>query len=199
MNNKKKNNKISEFDKISAVYASLFVIFLITIIVVLIKLSNYFDKKKENEIQKNGKETIARIYERGSNKSTQHAYFEYYVNDKKYSFKSHLPNGAFYYEGEFFNLYYAPKDPEEAVVDYTCPIYLISQKIDTVHACIETILDEEQNIVYYTYIAHYENRYRTQQLPLNKKCFVGDSCSVEYLVDNPNVSRIILQSLRGKF
>lgn len=195
MSKKKKNKLKSKFDIFSTIQCILLFVFIATIIVAILKLINYYDAKQKAYILKNGKQTIGRIFETGSHKSTQHAYFEYYVNNIKHTVKSYPHYDGFYKLGEYFILIYDPNDPDEAIVDYTKPFFLKSQKIDSAQAYIENVInDNEDNIVTYSYLAGYKNQYRTQLLPKDKKYFLGDSCIVEYLIDHPRIARIILNS-----
>ncbi len=134
--------------------------------------------------------TIGRIVRLGSMKG-RYAVIEYYVDSTHYEFHDGAPKN--FKEGEFYRVFYDKNNHDDAIVDYTYPIFLVDQDVNFAQCKIKSVDDisiyDYKNVIFeYTIDGNkFEN---LQQVPDSIKIQIGKSYKVQYLIENPEISRL---------
>ncbi|HVI46885.1 MAG TPA: hypothetical protein VM802_18540 [Chitinophaga sp.] len=150
---------------------------------VIAKVGLWFEDKGDEEIRTSNTTTIGTIIKTGSWKGS-YAIAEYWVNGKRYERKAGAPS-SYIYTGEHYIIMYQADKPFNSLLDFTRQVFLKDEVTDSTTG---TIVYKDWATVEFNYNVNGRAFRRWQKYPEGKKLSKGETYTVEYLVDNPNVS-----------
>ncbi len=185
-------NKDSKFTWtfLNAIYLIIVLMIGFSLIYILSSTIAWFDAQYRDRLIKENHHTIGRIVRSGDMKGG-YSVIEYFVDSIHFEIKEGAPR--YCYEGEFFRVFYDKEDPEDAIIDFSYPIFLVDQDVDFAQC---KIISEYNPSIYdfknvsFKYTIDGIDYINLQRLPDSVNIVIGKNYKVQYLIENPEISRL---------